>query len=89
MLSTFAREPSWTLLEPEAGWSAGLRVPAVMSEDALVLRILRDAHVLVHPGYFFDFDEEAFLVVSLLSRPEPFGEAVDRMARLVQEMADE
>lgn len=78
-----AREPSWTLMEPEAGWSAVLRVPAVMSEDALVLRILRDARVLVHPGYFFDFDDEAFLVVSLLSRPDRFEEAVDRMAELV------
>ena len=54
------------MLEPEGGWSAVLRVPAIESEETLVLRLLDDADVLVHPGYFFDFADEAFLVVSLL-----------------------
>ena len=43
-----------------------MRVPAILSEEQLVLRLLDDAAVLVHPGYFFDFDEEAYLVLSLL-----------------------
>jgi aspartate/methionine/tyrosine aminotransferase len=67
--------PGLSLLEPEGGWSAVLQVPAIQSEEALVLRILGDAHVLVHPGYFFDFDREAYLVVSLLPDPEPFAAA--------------
>ena len=44
-----------------------LQVPAVRSEESLVLTLLTDDHVLVHPGFFFDFAREAFLVVSLLS----------------------
>jgi aspartate/methionine/tyrosine aminotransferase len=66
-----ATHPAVTLLAPEGGWSAVLRVPATDTEETQVLRLLRDAHVLVHPGYFFDFAHEAFLVVSLL--PEPFA----------------
>jgi aspartate/methionine/tyrosine aminotransferase len=58
--------PPVALLEPEGGWSALLRVPRRTSEEDLVLRLLDEANVIVHPGYFFDFAEEAFLVVSLL-----------------------
>ena len=70
--------PAIALREPEGGWSAVLEVPATAGDEALVLRIL-DAHVLVHPGYFFDFARGAFLVVSLLPAPDVFREAVDRL----------
>ena len=76
-----ADHPAITLRDPEGGWSAVLEVPATMSDEALVLRIL-EAHVLVHPGYFFDFPGGAFLVVSLLPRPEIFREAIARMLPL-------
>lgn len=71
-----------TILPPEAGWSAVLRVPATMPEEALVLRLLNEAHVLVHPGFFFDFAEEAFLVVSLLPDPAVFEDAIERVVRV-------
>ncbi len=70
---------SVTLLRPEGGWSTVLRVPAIDSEESLVLRLLDADHVLVHPGYFFDFDAEAWLVLSLLPETEQFGEAVRRI----------
>jgi aspartate/methionine/tyrosine aminotransferase len=73
-----AAHPAITLRDPEGGWSAVLEVPATMSDEALVLRIL-ETHVLVHPGYFFDFARGAFLVVSLLPRPEIFRDALARM----------
>lgn len=68
-----------TMLRPEGGWSAVLRVPAIDSEESLVLRLLESDRVLVHPGYFFDFDSEAWLVVSLLPPPDQFDEAVRRI----------
>lgn len=71
--------PSVTLREPEGGWSAVLEVPATMGDEALVLRLIEEARVLVHPGYFFDFAGGAFLVVSLLPQPEMFRGAIDRM----------
>ena len=68
-----------TLLDPEGGWYAVLRVPATRSEDERVAGLLEHRNVLVHPGYFFDFPHEAFLVVSLLPTPESFAEGVKRL----------
>jgi aspartate/methionine/tyrosine aminotransferase len=80
--SMTAAHPAITLLEPEAGWSAVLRVPATMPEESLVLRALDERQVLVHPGYFFDFATEAFLVVSLLPDPVAFESALARLLPL-------
>ena len=68
-----------TLLEPEGGWYAVLRVPATLSEEERVLRLLADHDLLVHPGYFFDFPHEAFLVLSLLAREDDFALGVTRL----------
>jgi aspartate/methionine/tyrosine aminotransferase len=68
-----------SLLQPEGGWYAVLRVPATISEEERVARLLEDQDVLVHPGYFFDFPREAFLVVSLLPPCDDFAEGIDRV----------
>jgi alanine-synthesizing transaminase len=54
------------VLPADGGWSAVIRVPAIRSEESLVLDLLTRDRVVVHPGYFFDFPHEAFVVVSLL-----------------------
>jgi hypothetical protein len=36
----------------------------------------------VHPGYFFDFDREAFIVFSLLPPPDVLGDALDRALKV-------
>jgi aspartate/methionine/tyrosine aminotransferase len=61
-----------TVLPADGGWTAVIRVPATRSEEALVLELLEQDGVVVHPGYFFDFPQEAFLVVSLLPDPPDF-----------------
>ena len=73
--------PACTVLPVEGGWTAIVRVPALRSEEALVLSLLREQHVLVHPGYFFDFDAEAFLIVSLLPPEAVFRDAFERTLR--------
>ena len=70
-----------TVLPADGGWSAVIRVPATRSEDALVTELLEHDAVMVHPGYFFDFPHEAFLVVSLLPEPDEFARGI----RLVQD----
>lgn len=72
---------SVTVLPVEGGWSAVLQVPALRSEDALALELLEKDDVLVHPGYFFDFPREAYVVVSLLPAPAVFAPAVSRVLR--------
>ena len=71
--------PSIDVLPVEGGWSAVLQIPAIVSEEALALDLLTNDGVLVHPGYFFDFAREAFVVVSLLVEPSAFVVAIDRL----------
>jgi hypothetical protein len=77
--ATAAAYPSIEPLHCDAGWSAVVRVPATRTEEDLVLELLERDGVLVHPGFFFDFDREAFLIVSLLAEPPVFLEGVRRM----------
>jgi aspartate/methionine/tyrosine aminotransferase len=65
-----------TLLPAEAGWSAIVRVPAVVSDEEWALRLLRDDGVLAQPGYFFDLQLGATLVVSLLTPPASFDHGI-------------
>jgi alanine-synthesizing transaminase len=76
--------PSIEALNADGGWSAVLRVPATRSEEDLVLELLERDGVLVHPGFFFDFPHEAYLVVSLLVEPAAFAEGVSRLLARAQ-----
>ena len=75
------RAPACRLLPSGGGWSAVIQVPAVRSEEDMVLEHLAQDRVLAHPGYFFDFPREAFLVVSLLPPPDVFDEGLDRLVK--------
>jgi aspartate/methionine/tyrosine aminotransferase len=77
--------PSCTLLNVEAGWYAVIQVPATIGEEAIVLELLEQDGVLVHPGYFFDFPREAFLIVSLLPTVDQFRAGVERLFARVGE----
>jgi alanine-synthesizing transaminase len=74
-----AAHPSCSVLPAEAGWYAVVQIPAVKSEETFVVELLDRAGVLVHPGYFFDFEREAFLVLSLLREPASFSSAISRL----------
>jgi alanine-synthesizing transaminase len=73
--------PSCRVLRADAGWYAVMQVPALESEDDLIVRLLARDGVLLHPGYFFDFPRECFVVVSLLPPPDEFAEGVGRLLR--------
>ena len=62
------------------GWYAVLHLGD--DDEELTLRLLREKHVLVQPGFFFDFEEDGWVVISLLQEPAAFAEAVQRMAEL-------
>lgn len=76
-----ASTPSCSVLRAEGGWYAVLQVPTFESEEDLVLRLLTRHGVLAHPGYFFDFSRESFLIVSLLTPEDAFGEGMARVLR--------
>lgn len=71
--------PGVELLVPGGGWSCVLRYPRVVGEEALVLELVEREGVAVHPGYFFDFPSEGYLVASLLPRTALFGEGMARV----------
>ena len=75
-----AAVPSCQALTSAGGWYAVLQVPSFESEEDLVLRLLTDG-VLTHPGYFFDFPRESFLIVSLLPPEASFADGVSRVLR--------
>jgi len=67
------------ILAVEGGWSITIRVPRVRTEEEWCLELLDRDNVLVQPGYFYDFESEAFLVASLLTAPEEFREGIGRI----------
>ncbi len=73
--------PACRLLTAEGGWSAILQVPTLEPEEDLVVRLVTTAGVMTHPGYFFDFPRESYLVVSLLTAPTAFRDGVQRILR--------
>jgi len=79
--SAVAGAPSCGALRSEGGWYAVLQVPSLASEEDLVLELLTVDGVLIHPGYFFDFPRESFLVVSLLPPEASFAAGVERVLR--------
>jgi alanine-synthesizing transaminase len=76
-----AGTPACEILPVEGGWCAVVRIPATRSEEEFVLDLLERDGILVHPGYFFDFRHEAFVVVSLLPREDVFAPAFARVLR--------
>ena len=69
--------PSKYCPEVLGGWYAVLRLGE--DDEELTLRLLREKHVLVQPGFFFDFDEDGWVVISLLQEPAQFKQAIERM----------
>ena len=56
-----------------------LRLPRILTEEQWVLRLLGEDHLLLHPGYFFDFPDEAYVIVSLLAAPHDLAEGARRL----------
>ena len=74
--------PSKYCPEVLGGWYAAVRLGD--DDEQLTLRLLREKHLLVQPGFFFDFDEDGWVVVSLLQPPEIFAEGVRRVLEMQQ-----
>jgi aspartate/methionine/tyrosine aminotransferase len=74
-----ARQKSSQRLQVEGGWYVILRVPVTQSDEDLAIDLLRKASVLVHPGHFYDFPSDGYLIVSLLTLPSEFREGMKRL----------
>ncbi len=74
-----------SLLKSEGGWYAVLRLPEIKTEEEWCLAFLKRDHVFVHPGYFFDFEREAYIVVSLLTPEKIFRKGIGKILRRIKQ----
>ncbi len=74
-----AGAPFAALLQSEGGWYSVLQIQSGLSDEELALRLIQNQNVIVHPGYFFDFEKENFLVLSLLLPEVLFQKGVDAL----------
>ncbi len=72
-------------LRVEGGWYAVLRVPAIESDEDLAVRLLRDESVLIHPGHFYDFPGDGYLVISLIAPEGDFTRGVQAMLSSIRQ----
>jgi aspartate/methionine/tyrosine aminotransferase len=79
LAGSIGRESPFRVLPAEGGWYAVIQAPRIRSEEQWALDLLENDGVLVQPGFFFDFESEAFLVGSLLTREAVFREGIRRL----------
>jgi alanine-synthesizing transaminase len=75
--------PACARLGVEGGWYVVLRVPVTQSDEELAIRLLYETSVVVHPGHFYDFPNDGYLVLSLITEPEIFREGVSRVLAVI------
>lgn len=74
-----SRQKSTSRLKIEGGWYAVLRVPAIESDEELAIRVLEEKSVLVHPGHFYEFTNDGYLVISLIGPEQKFAQGAARL----------
>ena len=79
LVNRIVSDSPWRPLETEGGWYAVIEAPRIYSEEEWTRELLARDNVVVQPGFFFDFEREAFLVVSLLTPSETFRAGIDRV----------
>ncbi len=76
--------PGCRRLETQGGWYAVIRIPVLVSDEEICLRLLRQEGVLAHPGHFFDFSGEGHLVTSLIPPSPDFQEGIRRTLKVAE-----
>jgi aspartate/methionine/tyrosine aminotransferase len=78
-----AKQKSCRRLDVEGGWYAVLRVPVTQSDEDLAIKILREHSVLVHPGHFYDFPNDGYLILSLITPLQDFRKGIAKVLELL------
>jgi alanine-synthesizing transaminase len=78
-----ARQEMCERLKVEGGWYAVVRVPVTRSDEELAIELLQEKSVLAHPGHFYDFPSDGYLVLSLITEEEVFREGIRRMLEML------
>ena len=81
--SRLARQSFSRRLDVEGGWYAVVRVPVMATDEEFAIAVLRQTGVVVHPGHFYGFVSDGYIVLSLITPREEFSEGVTRLLRFV------
>ena len=74
-----ARRSSCSRLELQGGWNAVLRVPAIRADEDLAVELVSGPGVHIHPGHFYDFSRDGYLVLSLITPPGVFQAGIEKL----------
>lgn len=74
-----AKQKTCARLDVEGGWYAVIRVPATQPDEELAIQLLLEKGVVVHPGHFYDFPQDGFLVLSLIATSADFEQGTGRL----------
>lgn len=67
------------VFKTEGGWYSVIKVNKNINEESMAYDLLNLKDVYIHPGYFFDFTGEGYIVLSLLTPVEIFEEGIKRI----------
>jgi len=69
-------------LKVEGGWNAVLRIPAKKPDEDLAVELIEKAKVIVHPGHFYDFLDDGYIVVSLITPEDSFQKGIVKVSEI-------
>ncbi len=73
-------------LEVQGGWYAVLRIPVTRSDEDFAIDLLQRSGVLVHPGHFYDFPNEGYLVLSLIAAENEFQSGISAVLQFANSL---
>jgi len=76
LISTVSKQSTCEVLDSEGGWYAVLRINNEQSDEEFAIELLRKTHTLVHPGHFYDFSDDRYIVVSLITPTITFQQGI-------------
>lgn len=68
-----SKTPTVSFHKPEGGFYLFLKINGLkMTDEEFALELLEKTGIFVHPGYFYDFDEGVYVVISLAFKKDFF-----------------
>ena len=84
--SEMGKLPGCALPHTQGGWYAVIKIDKARNEEDFVLRLLKEDHVYIHPGYFYDFKEDGYFVVSLLPESLEFKKGIKKLGVQISQL---
>lgn len=81
-----AQQSACRRLELEGGWNAPMRVPATRPDEELCVGLLQSKGIYIHPGHFYDFPSDGYVVASLICPVTDFAQGIERLFGMGREL---